>query len=271
MDNLEYINTNNLNWSYLAKGDGNAAVICLHGFGRTANDFFHLNWKEELKIISLNLPLHGETNFTDNRQISSIAKTEFYEVIRQIARRELIDEMYLVGYSLGGKIVLSLLEFEDLNIKGAYLFAPDGFKSNPWYRFASQTAFGEYLNKQNIKYPFIFYTIVTVSRILGLASKRQITYASHHTKDKQKRTRLFNIWKAHRNLSPNLQQVKHCLSESNIDLHIVLGKFDKIIPIEPIQKWSNGQKQVFLSIENCGHTFSNQLLEKYLSILISAK
>ena len=48
----------------------------------------------------------------------------------------------LLGYSLGGRIALALFERRPEAWSGMTLLAADGFKKNPMYRFAVETALG---------------------------------------------------------------------------------------------------------------------------------
>ncbi len=268
MDNYQHLKIKSLNLSYLTSGEGKTGLVCFHGFGRNATDFIGLNLPDDVKVISINLPFHGATDFEKNDHQKTLTKTMLLDALKVLVKKEAVSNFFMCGYSLGGKAVLSLLENHELPILGVILFAPDGFKANPWYRFASQTKLGEALNRSNIKNPWVFKAFLKTSRRLGLASKRQLSFASEQMNSEKKRALVYNIWRAHRKLQPNLSLVEQTLVKTNIELEICVGKYDKIIPRKPIQNWSDKTSKASLEILRCGHVIGQNIIETKLTNLI---
>jgi len=250
------------------KGTGSTGLICFHGYGRKADDFMPLNLPSGVKIISINLPFHSESQFEEKNPEKTLWKEDLIHCVSKIIEDEKVESIFLVGFSLGAKAVLTLLETTKFSIQGAALFAPDGFKSNPWYWFASQTKFGEFLNRSSIRQPWVFNTFITISKIGGFASVRQLNFAKQQMDSAEKRELVFNIWRAHRKLNVNLNKIKSRIHREDILVRIILGRFDKIIPSIPIHKWVESSNESLLIEEKCGHQIPIGIIEKHVLELI---
>jgi len=268
VNNLRILEYKTLKLSYLVKGTGSKGLICFHGYGRKADDFMALNLTSGIKIISINLPFHSESQFEEKNPEKTLWKEDLIHCVSKIIKDEKVESIFLVGFSLGAKAVLTLLETTTFSIQGAVLFAPDGFKSNPWYWFASQTKFGEFLNRSSIRQPWVFNTFIKISKIGGFASERQLNFAKQQMDSAEKRELVFNIWRAHRKLNVNLNKVKSRIHREGILMRIILGRFDKIIPSVPIQKWVESSNESLLIEEKCGHQIPIGIIEKHVLELI---
>ncbi len=266
MNNYKLIESNSLQLEYFSEGHGSLALLCFHGFGRSAQDFRHLSGDINCKLIALNLPLHGNSVVQKNNGI--IEKQELLNAIKQLLIKEKVQSFYLLGYSLGGKVALSIAECSRLPLLGVLLFAPDGFKSNPWYWFASQTIIGERLNKQSINNPWVFLSFLKLSKRLKLASKRQVSFAQSQMSTIEKRKNVFGIWRSHKLLQPDLIKVSGTLADLGVELKIILGEYDKIIPLKPIECWVKKQNNASLEVLKNGHVFSDETIrEKVIKFL----
>ncbi|MFM7726162.1 MAG: alpha/beta fold hydrolase, partial [Flavobacteriales bacterium] len=60
---------NDLTLEYLVEGSGPETIVCLHGFGREAEDFiaFSSLLKPNQRIVSINLFAHGNSSFPQER------------------------------------------------------------------------------------------------------------------------------------------------------------------------------------------------------------
>ena len=140
---------------------------------------------------------------------------------------------HLLGYSLGGRISLTLFERNPPAWSGMVLLAPDGFKKNAMYRFAVETAVGRAC------WAFVDRHAETVrSLIRGLRRLRIIPahlehFALHHTEDHEMRQLVSNTWKTHRRFWPSRRNTAHAwqdLPNQGVDIHAVFGSRDAIIP-----------------------------------------
>ena len=114
---------------YRITGTGNDVVIAFHGYGEDASSFMILKdyLPPNITLISISLPLHGETNWN---QYPYFKPLDVLSVIEQILKENNYptDTFSVAGYSLGGRICLKLLEIYPERINHTLLLAPDGIK-----------------------------------------------------------------------------------------------------------------------------------------------
>src|SRR5438552_14687033 len=148
--------------NYYRFGSGLNVVICFHGYGEDAASFGLLEKfaGNQYSFISIDLPFHGKTvwneglNFT-HKDLLEILK----EILSQTNRQPAVsnEKLSIMGFSLGGRIVLSLYQAMPGQIEKLILLAPDGLKVNFWYWLATQTWFGNKLFYFTMKHPDWFF------------------------------------------------------------------------------------------------------------------
>jgi pimeloyl-ACP methyl ester carboxylesterase len=257
VNNYKLIADHGLQIEYQTFGSGKKTLLCFHGFGRECSDFlpFEKSLGSLYTIHSVNLFYHGNSTFPDTRlERRPLEKEElqlFFELIKQAER---FDRFSMAGYSLGGKVVLTLAEIYPEKIDELFLMAPDGIKANPWYYFASQTTLGQRLNKKSIQYPWIFDTFISFSRKFGFASKKQAQFAKAQMGNSAKRLRVYKIWMTHRKLKPNLKLLVQLIKQNEIKTTFFMGKHERVIPIKPIEQFVNklGSFGKLIMLD-CGH------------------
>ncbi|MFB6257936.1 MAG: alpha/beta fold hydrolase, partial [Flavobacteriales bacterium] len=126
---------------YLRFGNGPRPVFAFHGYGRRAEDFaiFSPHLASDITLYSFNLFGHGRTRYPKERmERSTIGKKEWASIFRAFLDELGAEQAAVIGYSLGGRTSLCLLELMPERISGAYLFAPDGLHRFSWYRWVTR-------------------------------------------------------------------------------------------------------------------------------------
>lgn len=253
MNKFQFLRYNDFIIEYAKFGNGNQILLCLHGFGRHASDFLPLEklLENSFTCIAINLFHHGNSKLL--KPENTFSKSDLIAIIQQLCVHEKIPRFSLLAYSLGGKVALSIAESLPEKVNELFLFAPDGIKANPWYQFASQTFIGQSLNRINIHQPWIFTTLLQLSRWFNWASERQIEFAMRQMDSKAKRRNVFQIWKTYRLIQPQLPSLKHQLESHKIPCHFFVGKFDGIIPIQPILSFCETSPVCNIQLLHTGH------------------
>lgn len=93
--------------AYWYEIDGNSAnppVVMLHGFTGSTSTWsdFVSNWKSELRIITIDLPGHGQTQTPTPRTVEACC-----EELKGLFQFLQLEEIVLHGYSMGGRVALS--------------------------------------------------------------------------------------------------------------------------------------------------------------------
>ena len=111
--------------SCLQIGDGQRLLIAFHGFGDSAEQFrvFAGNLGGLFTIWAVDLPGHGRTLWP----AGTFNRRDILQLIQHIRRQSGKDDYALLGFSFGGRIVLSLLGEEMDPPAAPFLLAPDGF------------------------------------------------------------------------------------------------------------------------------------------------
>jgi pimeloyl-ACP methyl ester carboxylesterase len=273
INNEGSVEISGLKLEYKRFGNGPEFVVCFHGYGRDANDFLPLQEKlgSQYSVMAFNLFYHGESEFPSSRlHKHPVLPQEFSELITRALDEQKILNFHLIGYSMGGRVSMVLLQNIPDRIKSISLVAPDGIRPNGWYRFASQTLVGQRLNRYSIRNPWVFQWFYEFSNHLGLASKRQANFAKRQMETADKRSLVYKIWMSHRKLTPQLDDFRVKVKDHKIPTYAFVGMYDKVIPATPVEHFLNTLKpHGKLFMLNSGHRIDlGELANDYLSELL---
>lgn len=221
------IKVGHVNWNYLDSETGDELWLVFHGYGQEAEMMFHFmkTLRPNARILSFDLPLHGKTKLTYNLlTISDIA-----ELLSTVLRELGAKKCSLAGFSLGGKIVLKLVELTPGKIDQILLLAPDGLKTNPLYWFVTNTVLGKEFFELIIRFPQpVLYTSKILSA-LRLMNKKIDAFVSAQLNTRQKREKVLKTWITFKLLTPNLKDVRSKIWRYHINPMLVFGKHDRVI------------------------------------------
>ncbi|HRO45315.1 alpha/beta hydrolase [Agriterribacter sp.] len=246
-------------------GTGKKILLCFHGFGETAGSFMSLARQIEnsYTIIAVDLPLHGKTIWKDGLPCTAA------DIINIIDNIPVLHEQHfsLAGYSMGGRVALSVYERIPQRIVQLVLLAPDGLKMNCWYRLATQTIWGNRLFKYFMEKPGIFFTITKMLKSTGMINTGVYNYVHRYLNQKDKRTQLYTIWTTMRKLKPGIKMIKTLIPKNNTPVLLIYGRYDRIIRYTTGSDFKKGLNDYCaLHIISCGH----RILDEKNSAAIAA-
>ena len=218
---------------YVVYGNGTETVLCLHGFGREAEDFevFLPLLKGSQRIVAINLLAHGNSVFPKERiSRQPLSKTEWCELIAALLQSLHTERFHLIGYSMGGRLAMVLAEQMADKIHSMVLLAPDGLKVNLIYRFVSETKFGRVLYRSIIENVNWLFGLVDLLSTLRLLDRKIHRFVHLQLETKEKRQLVYDAWLIHRKLFPTLSEVAYNIESNRIPFSIIFGQYDKIIP-----------------------------------------
>jgi len=104
--------------SYYIAGDGKAIVL-LHGFGADSSI-----WKEQVAFLSRNYLVIAPDlpGISDSELISDVSMEGLADVVKQITEEEELDDIVLIGHSMGGYATLAFAEKHPELLRGFGLF-----------------------------------------------------------------------------------------------------------------------------------------------------
>jgi pimeloyl-ACP methyl ester carboxylesterase len=210
-------------------------LIAFHGFGRTGEDFrvFEAALGDRFTIHAFDLPFHGGSPATSERAERPFTPAELRDFFIAFADRIGAQRSVLIGFSLGGRVALSLLETMPERIAHVILIAPDGLKPRPWYRALASSPWGRARYRSFIERPQRVHRFAHALRRTGLLRDKMHRFIIGQTDTRDKRQLLHDVWLSYRHIEVDLLRVVKNLRERKIRLDMVFGEFDSVIKAQP--------------------------------------
>jgi pimeloyl-ACP methyl ester carboxylesterase len=213
-------------------GNGSETILAFHGFGRHAKDFivFEPLLRANQRIISVNLFAHGKSVFPEERiDKNPITKSEWHQLLSVFLTHLGIEKFHLLGYSMGGRICLTILEIMPQKILDFLLIAPDGLKLNWLYRFASGTMLGRKIYRSIIDRPRWLFVLAKILNKTGILNDKLHRFVHVHLDTREKRQLVYDAWLIYKKLFPNLELVAQAIIECQLRGNLIFGEYDSVI------------------------------------------
>lgn len=212
---------------YRVSGHGPRLTVCLHGFGEYAKTFDPLAATlPDQTLVAIDMPWHGETTWREGLDLGVGDWIALIRAIPEVGQRS----FGLMGYSMGGRICLSILEQIPETISYLVLIAPDGLKTNRWYWLATQTTPGNRLFRYTMENPRWFLQLLATGRRLRLVNESILKFVNIYVDNETMRQRVYRVWTTMRRFHPRLPKVKALILQHRIPVYLLFGKYDRIIP-----------------------------------------
>ena len=224
--------THGVTLAYRTFGGGPVAVLAFHGFGRTGADFAILEEAlgDTCTLYAFDLHFHGNSPRYPDRADVPFTPQELAEYFAAFASSIGSQKVTLLGYSLGGRLAMSLLEHAPERIERVFLAAPDGLKTRPWYRGLAASPFGRRLYKRFVENPSTVHAIIKSLRAVRLMNERMHRFLMGQTDSRIKRELVRDVWLSYRLIEPDLHRVARNAREHGIPIHLFFGTHDRVIP-----------------------------------------
>jgi pimeloyl-ACP methyl ester carboxylesterase len=263
---------NNFALEYKLFGSGSEYMLAFHGMGRTADDFqiFESTLGKRYTIVAINIFFHGNSQYPVDRIFDNqLKKKEFVELIEKLLSELNINRFSIMGYSLGGRVTLSLVQFLHKRIDRMILIAPDGLKRSLYNDITTNTNLGKNFVKWMVKYPEAFFGSIDKLHHYKLISNKIKKVINIHFETHDKRVLMRNALSSFKHINPNLRKVANNINNSAIEVVMIFGKYDFIIPIklgELFLKRIKTKKK--LHIINSSHNILTENASKALAELL---
>jgi pimeloyl-ACP methyl ester carboxylesterase len=146
---LNRLEVGDLSWEYLKGGQGEKTILVLPGGGSVAEATFPymLELEKEFKVIAVNLP----------DKIKTVE--ECMQGLKAILKKEKVEKMAILGFSMGGMLGQVLLREEPENIEELVLFVSMGpskkysksYKRKSWLMETMPASWVKFLSKIFLK------------------------------------------------------------------------------------------------------------------------
>ncbi len=218
--------------AYRTYGKGPLPLLAFHGFGRTGADFHILDGPlgDLCTIYAFDLHYHGHSPAEPIRAEKPYTPKELASYFAAFMDSLGAEKVLLLGYSFGGRTVLNLLEQIPQRVKRAFMAAPDGLKTRPWYRGLAASGIGRWMYKRFVKHPERIHALMNALRATSLMSEKMHRFLIGQSDTRAKRQLVHDVWLSYRQIEPELATVAANARQHGIPVHLFFGEFDRVIP-----------------------------------------
>lgn len=260
----------NFNAHFVQIGNGAIPMLAFPGFHRKCTDFdaFKSSLGKQFTIYAFDLFYHGESEQIDAN--SPFDENELKTMVELFCKTRSINRFALMGYSLGGKIALSVLNLFPKQISAMYLFAPYGLKPERTVARIEHWPIAVALFHYFIKHPGPFFTAIRMLHGIGIINTRKYEFLQHQMESEQRRRLLFNTWQCYRLIKPDIALANSHFNTFGINLKLFYGSLDPVEPPEHAHFLTDNLNQKdTLTIVPVSHNLicekTNQILAKQLA------
>jgi len=223
--------THGVTLAYRTYGSGPLPLLAFHGFGRSGTDFAILEpaLKDRCTIYAFDLHFHGRSPGYPERAERPFTPEELANYFTAFADHIQVPKVAVLGYSLGGRIALCLLEQTPERLSRVFLAAPDGLKTRPWYRGLATSRMGRRLYKRFVERPATVHALINGVRAVRLMNEKMHRFLIGQTDSRAKRMLVRDVWLSYRLIEPDLARVAANAKEHGIPIHLLFGERDSVI------------------------------------------
>lgn len=253
---------------YRLFGNGSELLFCFHGYGENAESFAFLAEAlgRDYTLVAIDMPFHGKTEWKENLLFTPQQLVEIItQITNQLPNQSTNHPINLLGYSMGGRVVLQLLQLIPSQIKRAVLVAPDGLHKNKLYRFVTQTAIGSKLFKHAMYKPKRLLWVLNHAGRFKLAHTAIIKIGHYYLDDGAERIKLYERWTTMRRFKPNLLQARQQITKHAVQVRFLFGKYDSIILSKRSDVFTEDIHHVQVRVIDAGHRL---MQEKYVAEIV---
>lgn len=245
-------------------GQGPNTLFCLHGYGDNGDSFSFLEkfLGNDYHIIAPDLPIHGDTLWNETKIFEPSDILDWISKMQEIAGVQLPEKnkIHLLGYSMGGRLALSIFNEAPNKFEKILLLCPDGLHENFWHFVSTQTWAGNILFKKTMQHPGWFFNLMDGAHEVKLLNKSILKFAHHYLDDPKARDLLYKRWSLFRKFVPSISAVKKNILKHKTPLSLVFGNYDRIILSKRSDSLKKNNSFVKVFVLDAGHQI---LREKY--------
>lgn len=259
------LQTGTSTYHYYQFGNGPEPLLAFHGFGQSGKEFqvFEKYLGDKFTIYAFDVLHHGNSEHNGE----PITETDLQEFITAFTQQHNLEKFSLMGFSLGGKIVLKLIELFHERLNNVILLSPDGLKVNPLYRFSTVTSPGRFLFRGFIKNPAPVSKTALLLKNMKVLDPKIYNFLYSQIRTKELREKIYKVWITYQNINPDLDKIASLINKNTFRFVLIFGKHDRVIHPKYgerfIEKLTN--KDVFVLL-NTGHQLISEKVGESLSL-----
>lgn len=269
MVNKKHIKHGEFSLSYSSFGEGEKVVLCLHGHGKSAEDFLFLEGSD-VRVVSVNLFFHDKSYFPSERiEENPVEWNEIQAVFDQLFEAENMQSFHILAFSQGGRFAFLLLENSPRKIETFTLLAPDGLNNNSFYNWSSRQKYLRHLTHGFGRHPERLQKTAKVLTQMKMMRPKVRDLVYHFTAEKESLNRAFSSWMAFRKLQPNPTKIGENVRANHLSITLIMGKYDQVIRTKQAKLFfkNAGLPENIIEIESGHDFFKPTSVEKFMKFL----
>ncbi len=239
---------------YQVIGHGKQVMLAFHGYGQ--NNTYYRPMERALgkdyTIYAFDLFFHGDSRLHKND--TPLTKEVLAAMMQLLFQREYIGKFSLMGFSMGGKFALTVVERFSERVQELFLIAPDGISTSFWYNIATYPGWLQELFKRTVRKPRPFFILLKVLRKYKIVQKGLVRFAHNQMDSTAKRLRVYRSWVGLRDLSFDIRHIVLLLNRQHTPVTMFLGEFDEVIAPKRVRVFIDSLEKGKLVILKTGHT-----------------
>lgn len=246
-----YIHIGGQSIHYLTMGSGSRILLAFHGYSNSARLFLPFQpYLKDYTILSVDLPHHGNCQWQGDKKLEI---EELKQLVGALAKQHQAERISLLGYSIGGRVCLKILELFPSMIERMVLMAPDGLAINPLYYFVTNTTIGRSMFRSFTDNPKPYIKWIDRAKDRNWIDASRHKFAMQYVQSDQGRQFLHKVWSCMSLLIPDSKKVKKTINRFHIPVDIFMGRHDRLIPVSLGKNFKKGMDTVQLHILDKGH------------------
>lgn len=247
-----YVHINGRKLHFLQWGSGEKLLLAFHGYANHAGLFnvFEPLLKDRYTVVSVDLPYHGKSAWEPSAELLPGDLIALADHFRKEHRQERFS---LLGFSLGGRMSLYLIQQRPQWVEQAVLMAPDGLAFNTFYYFVTRTWSGQSLFGHMLQKPDRYFRFIELLHRKKWLDSSRYKFLMHYLETPEARRFLGNVWPSLKLIIPEKKKVQDAIRRHHIPLHLVMGRYDRVIPLKLAEGLAAGADDIHLHVLEKGH------------------
>lgn len=252
---MPYVIKNSTKLHYRVIGRGSRAMLAFHGYGQSSSYYHSMEQAlgNDYTIYAFDLFFHGRSQL--HKRSMPLSKGFLQELIEHFLEKEQVERFSLIGFSMGGKFALALVECMPDKIEELFLIAPDGIKTSFWYNIATYPGWLQQLFKRTVVKPDIFFGLLRMLDRYNIVHKSMLRFAHYQMDSTSKRLRVYRSWVGFRELNFDIRKIVRLLYKHRVAVTMFLGEYDQIIAPKRVGVFVDALDKGELVILKTGHSY----------------
>lgn len=236
---------------YLRMGRGSRVLLAFHGYGQEAETFavFEPWLAHDYTILSIDLPYHGQTEWGGKPHLTA---EDLATLVREVVREYGVERVSLMGYSIGGRVALSIMKTVPNLVDRMVLMATDGLIVNGYYFMLMRTQVGRAMFRGFLGQKDSMKAVLSMKKA-GIIKDSYFRLATQVLHFENRKRQLLHAWPCLSRLIHTPAELRKVIIKNHIPVTLVMGARDTVLPPRLAHRFAKGAPTVEVCVLERGH------------------